>query len=571
MKINLDDKVILSAALDKASDGEYFDALCLFARVNSYESMLNQLGCLCALRDVGYAHELYRNLLSKYYFTHNCKSDVCKLGDATELLSSDFGRNATIQPDPSKICADENMLAFYPMGLDDFVDEDDFDSLAEALEYTVQETQKSVFYDVKSPEFYLNLCQRMERAYFEGNLSKGRELQRQFMDIETDDAGTVEMQLFLCLTQQQWERGVPYALRYATFPDATARGMGACAQILSRAGDEHKEVLEQLLTKLSDYGEEISDVAMMDYVQIAASSLGYGEVTLKLTNILYGHYKDAGCSALCLCARTFFNCGEYGLARDAILKLIRAVPWDGVAAVYLTYINKRLPVALDGIATSNSLARHFDIPTQLSVIAQYALLKDMEQNNLVLDSSSYPLIKCMFKLCLGCILKGDVDKFFSEAQTLDAILNNFIPKDNNEFFDCAKQCLAGIISEPSLNKGFVRKLIELGYRDRLFVSTSSGYYALNLSRLTVTDQAFVSAFGICATLRKVEVRKLENAYRQLKKTLNCDVDNDDDMLRQLAYAMLALSYKRFGQSSESTYFSDDEHALYMKFLQQTKQ
>ena len=55
MTIDLTDKVIMSAALDLVEKGEYFDALCLFARVDGYESLLNQIGCLCELRDVGYA------------------------------------------------------------------------------------------------------------------------------------------------------------------------------------------------------------------------------------------------------------------------------------------------------------------------------------------------------------------------------------------------------------------------------------------------------------------------------------------------------------------------------------
>ena len=570
MKITLDDKVIFSTAKSLVEEGEYFDALCLFARVNGYESMLNQIGCLCVLRDVGYATELYRKLLSKYYFTHNCYADVRKLGEATDIMSSfnTFDKESST-PDPNKLSADESLLGFYPMEFDEFGDSD-YDSLTEVLEYTARSSRKNVFYDVKTPEFYLHLCQRMERAYFDGNFAKGRELQRQFMSVDTDDAATLEMQLFLCLTQQQWERGVSYALRYASLPDITARGMGVCVQILYRAGDDYKSTIEQLLGRLTEYGEEITDIAMMDYVQISSSVLGYGEITLALTKILYGHYKEAGCTALSLCARTFYNCGATTEARDAILLLLRAVPWDGVASVYLTYFNKHINVALDGVATSNSLVRHFDVPTQLSVIAQYTLLKEIEQNNLIMDSANYSLVKCMYKLCLGCIVKGDADRFFAEAHALSTVVNNVIPQDKDEFFDFAKECLIGLLSEPTVNKDFLCKLIELGYRDKLLVSTSRGYYPLDLSHLTVPDNAFVEALGICATLRKVDIRRLERTYKQLKKAFNAsDFDNNVDTVRSLAYAMLALSYKRFAESDESAYFSEEEHALYGQYLSLT--
>lgn len=567
MTINLSDNVIFSAALDKADNGEFFDALCLFARVDSYESVLNQIGCLCALRDLGYALELYRNMLARYYFTHNCYVDVLKLGDVTTMITDYFGNKESDVPDPTKISADESMLAYYSAEPDDFDDEDDFESLADALEYTVVErAEKSVFYDVKSTEFYMNLCQRMERAYFEGNLSKGKELQRQFMEIDTDDPETLEMQVFLCLSQHQWELGVPYALKYASLTDTTARGLGACVHVLSQSGNEYKDVVEQLLTQLISYGEEITDSAMMDYVRIASTYLGYGEVTRKLTKILYGHYKEAGCATLCLCARTFFNCGDHDAAREAILMLLRATPWDDVALVYLTYFNKRINVTLDNVESCNSLAGHFDVPSQLSVISQYELLKDLEQNNMTLDSDRYPLIKCLFKMCLGCIVKGDSERFFNEATALATVLNNMTPQHNEHFFQLAKDCLAGVISEPSLNKEFLCKMIRLGYRQKLVVSTSRGYYALDLSNLTVTEEAFVLALGICATLRKVDVRRLEKTYKQIKKQLNVSFATDIDTIRHVSYALLALSYKRFAESDESTYFADEEHSLYEKFM-----
>ena len=570
MKINLDDKVILATALEKVNQGEYFEALTLFARVNSYESMLNQIGCLCVLRDVGYATELYRNLLSQYYFTHNCYADFKKLGDATEIMSSYIASDKqSLLPDDNKQSAAEDLLGFYPIDFDDFADEEDIESLSEVLDYTVRKTsRKSVFYDVKTPEFYLKLCQRMERAYFDGNLAKGRELQRQFMSIDTDDVSTLEMQLFLCLTQQQWERGVPYALRYADLKDITARGMGVCIQILYRAGDDYKNVIGRLLSMLAQHGEEINDLAMMDYVHIASSVLGYNEVTLKLTKILYGHYVDAGCSALSLCARTFFNCGDIDAARDAVLMLLRAVPWDGVASVYLKYFNNRVSVALDGVATNNSLVRHFDVPSQLSVVAQYSLLKDLEQNKCVIESQSFSLIKCLYKFCLGCIIRGDADRFFAEGEVLSSVITNLIPQDKEQFITFAKQCLAGVLPEPSVNKDFLCKLIELGYRDKLLIATSHGYYALDLSKLTVCDdKVFVMALGISATLRKIDIRRLERTYKKLKKVLDTTAfDCNADSVRQLAYAMLALSYRRFVESDESTYFSDEEHVLYKNYL-----
>ena len=569
MNIQLSDNVIFQAALVKVNEGEYFDALCLFARVEGYESMLNQIGCLCALRDIGYANELYRNLLAGFYFTHNCYADIRKLGDSAENVTSYFYNDkANPDPDPNKISADEDLLGFYPIEYDDLFDFDDVDLIHDALELEVTEARrKSTFYDVKTPNFYRNLFQRMERAYFGGNLHEGKELQRQFLDIDTDDAETLELQLFLCFTQQLWDRGVPFALRYARLANVTTRGIGMSAEILCRASEPHTDIVEQLFNLLAECADELADRVLMEYIQLASTHLGYGEVTLKLTQILYTRYKYAGCSALLLCARTFFNCGDSVSARDAILTLLRAAPWDGVASAYLIYFNHNVKVALDNVAITNSIVRHFDVPHQLSVIAQYLLLKDMDENKLVLDNTSYPLIKCMFKLCLGCIIKGDADSFYSEAQALSTVLTSFTPANAQDFWVVAKQCMASVFTEPALNKDFLRILIQQGCKDNIYVSTNRGCYALDLSQLRVFDNAFVAALSICASLRKVGVRTLERAYKQLQQVVGGQFDSDNDTVRQLAYALLAIGYKHFAESDESAYFSDDEHALYQQYME----
>ena len=571
MKINLSDNVIMRAALSKVEEGEYFDALCLFARVDSYESKLNQLGCLCELHDVGYAIDLYRKLLARYCFTHNVYTDVRSLGEVTEIVMVYFGNEPkgefSVQ-DETKYTANGELLGFYPVDFDEF-DVDDMDYLTEALSESLSDPHKSVFYDVKSTEYFNSVRMRMEKAYVEGNFAKGRALQREYMSLDTDDVETLEMQLFICFTQQQWTEGVPYVLKLSSHNGATYRGIGAAAQILARV-DGYEDVCAELLNKLAAYGEEISDVEMTDYVQIAASKLGFGELTLKLNNILYSHYKDAGCSALHLCAKVFFNCREYEKAREAVLTLLRAVPWDGAAVALLTYINNGMTLQLDNVSGYNSLARYFDVPTQLSVVAQYSLLRQLEQAQYLLSSSHYPYIDCLSRLCVSSIVKGNVEKFLNEASVLSAILKSVVPEDREAFGELMKEQLCRALPEPTVNKEFLSKLISVGYKGKVFIALNRSYYTLNLANLTLTnDNVFVDALSLCATLRRVEAKRLEKAYKQFKTVCNKVLENDPDTVRQLAYCLLAISYKHFVESNESAYFGEDERGLYIQYQTET--
>ena len=573
MKIDISDSVIMSAGLDKVQEGEYFDALCLFARVDSYESLLNQIGCLCALHDVGYAIELYRMLLARYAFSHNCYADLRGLGDATEIIMAYFGnqpKGEFATSSESRISANEELLGFYPIEFDDdFFDAEDFDYIT-ALNETLNEQHRSVFYDVNSPEYFASVKRRMEKAYLEGNLAKGRALQREFLDIQTDDVATIEMQMFVCFTQQQWEAGVQYALRIVNAEGATYRGMGVAVHILARA-DGYNEQLQHLLVRLSAYGEEIADYDMMDYLQIATVKLGYNELTLALCNILYSHYKDAGCSALKLCARVFYNCSERERARESLLTLLRAVSWDGVAQTMLTYFNNGVALPLDDPSGYNSLARHFDTPSQLSVVAQYKLFKAMEKADYRLNKSDFAYIDCLLKVCGSCIVKGNGDKFVAEGSMLSAIVNSFTPSSKEDYVTFAKQCLLGVIVEPSISKDFLCKLILLGYRDKVLISLTQGFYALNLSKLAQVEQQFAEVLSLCATLRKVEVKRLYKAYNQLKGAMVLPNECNADTTRQVAYAVLSMSYKNFATSTEGAYFVDEEHELYLKYLSTVSQ
>ena len=76
MILDITQNKIFIAALHDANAQEYYRALCMFNRVDTYESKLNRIACCCGMDDVSYAVDFYRRLKSEYYDTHNLYADL---------------------------------------------------------------------------------------------------------------------------------------------------------------------------------------------------------------------------------------------------------------------------------------------------------------------------------------------------------------------------------------------------------------------------------------------------------------------------------------------------------------
>ena len=573
MKIEICDNSIFSAGLKKAEQEEYFDALCLFAQVDGYESMLNQIGCHCMLEDYGYAIELYRKLLARYIDTHNCIDDVRRLGDASGEIFVYFGndlKGAYDARDPNKISADDNMLGDYSWGDDETDYDDDFpDEIVQALPEVMQdvilpESKQSRFFDVGSVEYIDSVRKRMINAYVKGNMAKGRELQRQYLSFKTDDGLTLELQLLMCHMQQMWDKGEEFALRLADNPQATYRGMGMAIEVLYHCNGD-KEALTKLFKRISAYSDDIPDGELITYLQIASVCLGYGETTLALADTLYSRFPDIGCSVLSLCARVYFNCGLRDTAREAVLTLLSAAPWDGVGRTLLSYINDGYTLKLSDPTPSNVVIRQYDVAAELTSLATHRILVMAERRS-PYDKAEMYYIDCLLKSCYGCIIRGDADGFLQHSAMLETMLVAVNFDDcADAFIRFAKDSLCAVLPEASLGRSLLAKMIFLGCRDKIFVSLLNNFYTLDLGKLTLgNDRRFVNAFALCAALRRVDVRRMERVYTDLKNVLELDsVDMIDE--RQLSYAMLAVTYKSFPESNESNYFCEDDHAMYLDY------
>ncbi len=566
MKININDNAIFTAAMHLAEDYEYFDALTMFARVDSYESMLNQIGCLCELNDIGYALERFRDLIARYGLTHNCYDDLLSLGKSVEVLAScvgktlkDFGSRKD-----NRISADPSLLCSYQWDTDDSDDESDEDYFDEDDYAALTDTpsNQSRFFDINSVEYINSVRQNMESAFLSGDFAKGLKLQKQFLNFDTNDAPSLAMQMVCCFAQQKWAEAAKYAQKLADYPDASMYSLGIAAEVLFRS-DGDARCIEKVLSRLIAYGEDINDEDMMNYITIAANTLGYGEITLQLCKILYSHFLDAGCVALRLCAEVFFNCGELNLARQAVLELLKAAPWDSVGKLLLEYFNSGLSLPLENPVGFNNVVRCYDVPEQLTSLAHFRLKNAL--SGATVNKTEFVYVDCLIKGCIGAILKNNSDVFSKQLGVLEKIVATLSPADGDAYVEFLKKQFCTFLPETSLNKIFLYRLLKLGYKGKTLVNLLSGFYCLDLSKTTCFDDRFLQAFGICATLRRVDCRKMEKSFDELVRTLNLPDDGTVDA-RQLAYAMLAVTYKTFPQSAESGYFAEEDFDLYARYL-----
>ncbi|MCH5159222.1 MAG: hypothetical protein J1F66_00040 [Clostridiales bacterium] len=568
MTIEINNNVRMTAALDKVAEGKYFDALCLFARVDSYESVLNQIGCLCHLHDTGYAVELYRRLLAKYYFTHNLYRDLSRVSSqAVDLLGffdSELDADAF---DENKISADGKLLGDFE--IDDFDDEEFLEEFEEPL-------REKSFCDIRSSEYFFRLVERLHDETEKGNLKNARTLTDELLEFNSNDETVLEGQMLLCLAERDFDRGAEYAERFAALEHSNSyRGIAVAVGILS-ATNKHNETLKNMLAQLIEFADEITDSDLIEYVEIAESCFDNSELTGKLAEILYARHKDVGCEALRSCTRIFCNMGWKKQAKGAVLTLLNAVPWDSYAAVLLRYIDSDINVKLDKSFSNLTLLRHLDVPTQLAVISEYRLIQRIENEmaggeECILHTDDYNLLHCIANVCKTHVYRGNSEKFVNDATVLATILFSFMPENAGEFYDFAKQQLCSFMPEPPVQKDILLRLIKLGYCDRLLISANKTYYSLDLSKVTVFDEAFLDALSLCAVLRKVDARRLQRNYLKIKEIADVkEVYDDGDarysLTHKLAYCLLAVTYKDFAKSQIAEYFGEGDDALYLDYL-----
>lgn len=561
MTIPFDENNIMQVALDRVARREYFDALCLFTQVDSYESMLNQVACLCALEDNGYAAAAYRRLLALYGATHNCIADLLSMGDVFGNLFAYFNydRKSVFAYRRKKNNARGELLGYYYwLDMEDIEEEEEDDFDFQPHNPAQVHSGKSVFFDTKSDEYAQNVADRMLYNFMSGKFGVTQDLQKEFFSLRPKSTDLIEMQLLLATMSEKWQLAEEFALKLADRRDVSVKSLGIVAQTFCHT-HTHLDVLEKVFKRIVEQCDDVNDDDLMRYIMYSAKTFGYNDITLELTDALCSHYLDAACSCLLMCAWVYFNFGDYDSATDAMLLMRRAAPWDGLSATLSEYIKENNGQKLSDPHSMFGMLAPINVPKEL---AEWAYKKLNDSDNLAIDKSNIHLLDCITRMSL-CAANDEEDVLaFRYCLNLQRILEKATVADKEEFFRLAKCYLVFPYGTRDITAVYIMQLIRLGCRDKVAVSVNKTPYLLDLSKAVHPDPRYGNVLAICAAFYKTEPPRIAKIFEKLNSEGYIEPTTSD---REIAYAILSIDYGKLADEEEA-YFFDEDRELYKRYI-----
>lgn len=565
MRIAFNDK-IFDNALKLAREEAYYDALRLFCRIDSYESMLNQMGCLCCMRDVFYAADTYRRFKSKYFATHNCHYDVAKLGAVGKsLLKYAEAKNikvAEVHGEKSKLYADYSQIAPYDKILENDYYSSDLNEFADMI---LEENDDATgFFDAKSTEYFDYLHSKLEKAFICGKKKDSDKLAKMYLELETDDIPTLETQLALCAYYQKNSLGAKLAARYANSQDAgerSAKGLSCAVELLMRKKSDKDNLRKLLQFALETDGFPPYDLD--DFITISNNHLRDGQMAYKFAKTQFARHKEISLEYLKKCIYVFYNNRDYKLAKQAAIALYQAVPNDPYANAILDYVSvlDNSPLTVPEIG---SIA--YALPRSIIVRYQVQFAEKLEKGNYLLTNDDLIKISVLITNCKALYWSGNKENYLLTATFVRAILEQCQVEDIAAFESFARSELASVSPDCLVLDILLLKLIKLGFADTIMIAYGDNSYYLDLSKLVVQDEGFVFALSLCAVIQKVDVCEIQQAYLALVAATGVTYNNLHDG-RKVAYCLLAVTDKNFTTSVYVDLFYPEEKELYAQYLE----
>ena len=569
MKLEFSDQNILQAGLTAVNKGQLYKAICLFARVNSYESMLNQLACFCFMGENGYATDLYRKILAEHFQTRHVMFDALQFGEFmdTVVYYCERDNDVPTRRSAKKHAPNASLLAtFLPKTDEDFGPAPDLDYVSDSALWDDAKFSSTAFHDVTSTDYLDSIRINMEKCYFYDDVKGYKKYAKQLLELDTFHRPTVEAQISLCLFKETHKKGLKYALRLAEVDDATPAGIGGAIEIVANAGtSKHNDALAKLLNKALNYGDQMQPYDLEDFVYLATSRLRNTALASAFADLWAQNAEPTSIQGFKVCAIAYFNNGQWQKAREMTINWLNAVPWDGNAKVFLHYVNTH--GNQDGdvfLEISNRVSRHYCLPSRVVLFAQNQLLERLDKNKLKLAKDNYNSMHVLFTFCKFCVLEGNEKAFLQTVSLLRAVVRVAMPTDVADFVNFAKVEISSVITDAVAVEPFLARLMEFQCQADLVISLRTGYYVLPVGEFTQVDVMCAEVFAVCASLVALQDGKVfEQIYRNVKDVLQQDEQLLYDF-RSVAYVVLCKLNAKFHQSMEAEIFTDEDKALWYK-------
>jgi len=562
--VNISDAKKFNVATKMLDDSRYFDALVYFARINGYESELNQIGCLCELGDFPYATGLYCQLANRYASTRDCYRDVAYLGGVVERVLEFFIRPPSyslVRSKNVKERADLSKIRDFPLEFDNDLYclwSGEFIEILEEFS-SFHRPDNDLFYNVKSNvDHFKSIRRQMRQAISEGNFKKADEIKERLLELPAEDAESCVSKMYLYYRDGKFNEGFEVAKSWNEFHNYNLEGLD-CAIRLSACvkTQEGLEYLTVFLDEIYKRAGEINAFNLRDYVTYAME-LGNSQTALNLANALFGRFRDSGCLSLKICCVTYYNCRRMDLARDAVITLLNALPDDAFAQKMLEYVNEG-GTRVKELTFDKSANLYFNVPREMIEEAQFSLREKTASQNGLFEEADRLNVRL-----LDCALKAATCRQDGIREILVSSLDNF--SHGERLVELYKEMLSEYLPDFKISEIAFKKLALSGFRESALVSLKNDLYSVDFSYADGVDQTFIYAAAKCATVCKITLKQLKFAYRKLTGTLNLSHSADSSFINQVAYCLLAIGYKNFADSKSAKWFLPEERSLYADFL-----
>lgn len=577
MKIELTDKTKMHTALSLADKGQFYDALCIFSQVDSYESMINRIMCLCQTEDSAYAVDVYRLAKQKYGLTHALYTDCMKLAENFSALKSvvqfcEPDRTVTLKYEGT-IHADKSLLVNFYDEFDDNYPSPDLNYAGDTAMFDDPQYASNNFYDVKSVKYLESLRVNMERCYMEGDDEGAEKYAQRLLDADTDHIPTLEAQISLALYREDYKKGVRFAKRLANTDGGSYASIGGAIEILFKVNDKRlRSTLKKLMTKALAVKEEATLYDLEDFVHIATVHLNDVEMAVQFAQQLYANFKNTSLEALKLCSMAFYNVGNLAMAQEAAFNLLRAVPEDCYAKVLCDYLKQNRPEEeLTHFDSSARVFRHFFVPYKLLYFSGTQCYKYLQ-----MPADSQTSEKLMFYIepiiynSKAMFLAGKSEEYYENLPFVAQVLGAF-PFLDSHYLAFASRQLFSTLCDQGVAQVLVENLVRLHYDGKLFVCITNAYNLVDFSVLGefAENEAFIRAFATCVTIaRRVETQALVDAYNTVKQFLS--EKPKENVSNMLAYAMLKVCDISFDDNYLDEYFLHGDEKLYAKYIAESE-
>ncbi|MCM1290263.1 MAG: hypothetical protein NC132_04500 [Corallococcus sp.] len=568
MKINFDDTSKMSAALSLANRGRYTEALPLFAQVNTYESALNQMACLCCMQEEGYACDLYLKTKQKYGFTHSLYADALTFGDllSTVLDFCEHDRSYALAFD-GETRADPALIAQYCYSNDsDYYDDDPPDSFFSTPPIAVPQG----FYDVSGPMYIAGLRSKFENAMMNEDEKTVKELAKTILALSRTDLETLELQLAVITVRQNYKSktALSVAERFADCNGGSVSAAGAALEaVLQNSPHKRLDTLGKLVRKLLADVQKIGAGELAELIFLSTDVLNDPDTAYKFAQTLYSQKENMVLDDYKVCATAFFNHGDRELSKEAMLTLAKYVPFDVYAAFWLEFVERAPRKNL--LQIGEKTVRHFFVPYAVTSYVNAQMGQKLMGESLVLDLEDLNRFSVIFMYIKSLLIVGENNKYQETSAYVRAVLHTVPFRDKQEFFDFAVGNLLTMVNDHLLNQTLVARLAELGFDKKVFVGMTESYQAVDFAQIPKDDNLLFAPLGIALSVSRADVKALVSAYGKLKPLIE-DEKFSLSLVHNLAYAMLCITKRGFEKSEESEFFAESETELYARYLKSLK-